>query len=100
VVKVEKDLFFVLNQYGNVVKVKAQQIRNKRDASIAVTKDREGRQISSSDTVMVIDGANQRQASILHIYRSFVFLQSREVLENGGIFVTNSSNVSAIGQKV
>ena len=34
------------------------------------------------------------EAEILHVYRTFVFLYSRDVIENGGVFVTKNTNVA------
>lgn len=92
----------ILNQYANVQRVRPQQIRNKRDSARAVTSDANGKPVTASDTVIVDDpssAGNKKRATVIHVYRSFLFLQSREIIENNGIFVTKSSNVSLLGGK-
>lgn len=96
IVKMEKDAFTLLDPFGSIIKVKPQQIRNRRDSARAVTSDLNGRPITAKDTVMVMDenGANRRQSQVLHIYRTFVYCHSRDFNENGGVFVTKNSNVA------
>lgn len=84
------------------MKVNPQQIKGRRDSSRAVTSDRDGKPITTSDSVIVSDGSSggsKKRANVLHVYRSYIFLQSREVPENNGIFVTGSSNVSIMNSR-
>ena len=92
----EKDTITLLDPFGTIIKVKLQQIRNRRDSGRAVTSDMNGRPITSKDTVMVMDdtGGNRRQAEILHVYRTNVYLHSRDLAENGGVFVAKNTNVA------
>ncbi len=100
IIKCEKDAYAVLNQYGNIVKVSPQQVMNRRDSSRAFTNDRDGKPCTSSDSVMVLDPTGvKKRANVLHVYRSFIFMQSREVLENNGIFVTVAANVSVVNAR-
>jgi transcription elongation factor SPT5 len=97
IVKAEKDSYSILNQYGNIIKVRPQQIKSRRDSSRAVTRDRDNKPVTISDSVVVMNTQGsgvKKRAIVIHVYRSYIFLQSREVLENGGIFVTGSANVS------
>ncbi|KAI8894347.1 hypothetical protein BC833DRAFT_605194 [Globomyces pollinis-pini] len=102
IVKIEKDIYTLLDPYGNISRIKPQQIRSKRDSSRAVTSDTNGRPIGASDTVIVLDDqfGSRKQAEVLHIYRSFVYLKSKDVIENGGVFVTKSSNVAILTAKM
>jgi transcription elongation factor len=45
-------------------------------------------------------GGVKKRANVLHVYRNHIFLQSREVPENNGIFVTVSSNVGIMNSRV
>lgn len=102
VVKVEKDMITALNQYGILMKLTPQQIRGRRDSSRAVTSDKDGRPLTCADSVTVLDslvGGVKKQARVLHVYRSFVFLQSRETPENSGIFVMSNSAVSVVNAR-
>ena len=101
IVGIENDTFVILDPYGNTSKVKAKEIRSRRDTSKAVTSDINGEPITAKEAVMVIEdnSTNRRQATVLHVYRSFVFLQSKEVAENDGVFVARNSNIALINKK-
>ncbi|KAJ3361314.1 transcription elongation factor spt5 [Kappamyces sp. JEL0680] len=102
VIKVEKDTITLLDPFGSVIKVKPQQIRSRRDSGRAVTSDMNNRPITAKDPVMVMDehgGPNRRQGTVLHVYRSFVFVHSRDVAENGGVFVAKNTNVVLVSAK-
>ncbi|KAI8839264.1 hypothetical protein BC829DRAFT_421031 [Chytridium lagenaria] len=97
VVKVEKDVLTVLNHFGTISKLRAQQIVRKLDRRRALASDCNGKPVGAGDSVVVSDpssGVAPRRATVIHIHRSFIFVLSREVMENGGIFVTKSSNVN------
>ena len=64
----------------------------------AVATDRNGSEIRNDDTVREIGGEG-KQGTIICIYRSFLFLHSREVSENGGNFVVRANNVATIAAK-
>lgn len=98
IVKVDRDVFTIIDPYGNITRVGAQQIKNKRDTSRAVTSDVNGNPITCKDPVLVLDenGTDKKQATVLHIYRSFVFLKSKDIVENNGVFVAKSTNVALL----
>ncbi len=97
IVKMEKDVFTLLDPYNNITRVKPLQIRNKRDSGRAVTSDVNGRPITAKDSVMIIDDSIVRkQATVLHVYRSFVYIQSRDSAENGGVSCVRNTSVAAI----
>ena len=59
----------------------------------AVTLDKDKDKMFKDDLVRVVDGEHRdKQGKVIHIFRYFVFLQSRAVPENGGIFVTKAEN--------
>ncbi|KAJ1553056.1 transcription elongation factor spt5 [Cladochytrium tenue] len=97
VIKIENDMLSVINQFGNAVKLKAQHIMRKIDTKRAITSDSNGRAVSAGDMVVISDSsAGSRRGTVLCIFRSFVFVQSREAIENGGIFVAKNSTVSLL----
>jgi transcription antitermination factor NusG len=100
IVKIEGENFTVLDQTNNTRLLKVQEIRNKRDSRRAVAVDSGNNSIKAGDLVRVLSGpyAN-RNATILHLYRSWAFLKTTEILENSGILVVRSNNVSVIGLK-
>lgn len=95
IVKAQHDYYTVLNQFGKILKIKQQNIRGTRDSSRSFTETPKGDQICTGDSVMVIDdnGGNKKSANVLHVHRSFVFLQAREVPENNGIFIGKVANI-------
>lgn len=75
------------------------QVSNKLEKRrLAVATDRNGSEIRNDDTVKEIGGEG-KQGQIICIYRSFLFLHSREVTENGGNFVVRANNVATIAAK-
>ncbi|GAB6022325.1 transcription elongation factor spt5 [Chamberlinius hualienensis] len=98
IVRLERENFQVLNMHGKVVTVKHQSVNKKRDTKNAVALDSESNNIQVRDIVKVIDGPHSgRQGEIRHLYRSFAFLHSRMMLENGGIFVCKTRHLILAG---
>ncbi|XP_013782146.1 transcription elongation factor SPT5-like [Limulus polyphemus] len=98
IVRLEKENFQVLNMHGKLVHVKHQSVTKKKDTRRAVALDSEQNQIQVRDIVKVVDGPHSGfQGEIKHLYRSFAFLHSRMLLENGGIFVSKTRSLSLAG---
>lgn len=98
IVRLEKEYFQVLNMHGKLVKVKHQSVMKKPNTRRAVALDSEQNQIQGRDIVKVIDGPHSgRQGEIKHLYRSFAFLHSRMLLDNGGIFVCKTRHLVQAG---
>ena len=88
-----------MDQNGNVRSILHSQIsgqvgRNKN----AVATDRDGSEIRNDDTVKE-HGGEGRQGRVIFIHRGILFIQNRELLENGGLFVTRSTNVATMAAK-
>jgi transcription elongation factor SPT5 len=98
IVRLEKELFHVLNMNGKVIQTKPQSIQKKREAKNVMGVDSRGNTIQKRDIVNVVDGSSpDNQGEVRHIYRNFVFLYSRMCLENGGIFVVKSNHLEVAG---
>ncbi|XP_077978109.1 transcription elongation factor SPT5-like [Glandiceps talaboti] len=98
IVRLERESFQVLNMHGKVVSVKHQAVTRKKDSRHAVALDAEQNNIQVKDIVKVIDGPHSgRQGEVKHIYRSFAFLHSRMMTENGGIFVCRTRHIVLAG---
>jgi transcription elongation factor SPT5 len=97
----EKDTFTILDPYGNQQRIKQQQIQFKRDSTRAVTSDVNGKPVAQKDDVVVLDdqGSNRKQATVIHIYRAFVFLKAKETVDSTGVFVTKNTNIALISNK-
>lgn len=86
----------VLDQNGSVRNVLPSQVMNKiPQRRNAVSTDRNGSEIRCGDTVREVTG-EQRTGAILHIHRSFLFLNNKDAGDNAGIIVTRASNVTTV----
>ncbi|KAJ3182149.1 transcription elongation factor spt5 [Gaertneriomyces sp. JEL0708] len=100
VTKAEKDMVTIISQFGQVQRIRPQQIRSKRDSSNAMTQDANGNTLSSGTTVDVLDPNHperRTRGTVLHIYRQFVFVKCKELVESGGVIVAKAFNVTVIG---
>lgn len=101
IVKAEKGLYGVLTSDGRLISVKPTGIASKlaltRREQVATDKD--GLSINVGDTVKESGGDKRKEGVILHIHKNTLFVESHELQENLGIFVTNALNVSTISTK-
>ncbi|KAK9768889.1 transcription elongation factor spt5 [Basidiobolus ranarum] len=98
ITKIDRDTCRILDQNGNVRNIQPHQISASRDSRRAVAVDSQGNNIRVGDQVKEIDG-EMRQGTVLHLYRFFVFLRSREILENGGVFVARTRQLLSTSSK-
>lgn len=93
----------VMTQTGTSKSVRLAEIRKKcnlaSERSSAL--DNSHNTIQSNDVVKVVNGANKgREGTIKHMFRSILFLHSRMITENSGVFVDRARNVTLSGSKV
>ena len=100
IIKVEKEVFTILCTDGRVLTLEPRNIMSALDVNRMTEKttDRNGLEIKVGDVVREANG-EKRQGNIMHIYKSFLFLHSKTVYENTGIFVTDSNSVQTIANK-
>ncbi|KAH3688644.1 hypothetical protein WICPIJ_000370, partial [Wickerhamomyces pijperi] len=100
VIRADKDIFQVLDQEGIVSSLRPSAIESKivirRDDAFA--NDSQGEPIKIGDTVKENSGF-KRQGVILHIFRSILFIHSKEIPENAGVFVTDITSVTSVASK-
>ncbi|KAG6909324.1 hypothetical protein DXG01_001123 [Tephrocybe rancida] len=97
--KTERDSFRVLDQNGQVRLVQPHQISMRRDSTRAIATDSEGHELRINDNVREVEG-EARKGRVLHIHQSFfAFLHNREIVENGGVFVTRARALASIAPK-
>lgn len=100
VTRADKDVFRVLTQEGIVETLRPSAIESKikmrKDDAFA--NDSQGEAIKIGDTVKENSGL-KRQGVILHIYRSTLFLHSKTIAENAGMFVTDITSVTTVASK-
>jgi transcription elongation factor SPT5 len=100
IVKVEIASFKLLTNRGIVQSVRLQEIGMKRHSKFAAALDSQGNQLVKDDVVVVQLGPNAgKQGTIKHIHRSTLFLFSRAVNENGGIFIAQAKHTILLGQQ-
>ncbi|PIK60626.1 putative transcription elongation factor SPT5 isoform X2, partial [Apostichopus japonicus] len=100
IVRLEKESMQVLNIHGKLVHVKPQALSKKKENRNALALDAEQNSIQSKDIVKVVDGPHSgRQGQIQHVFRSYIFLHSRLMTENGGMFVCRARHVVLAGGK-
>ncbi|EGC36193.1 hypothetical protein DICPUDRAFT_47274 [Dictyostelium purpureum] len=98
ITKVERDSFKILDEGGNVSTVKLQEVGSKRRNKSFTTLDTHHNTIQSGDLIEVVDGSYKgKQGTILHISRNFLFIKSKDVFENGGVFVVRTQYCSLLG---
>jgi transcription elongation factor SPT5 len=101
IIRVEAGHFQVIDNKGIVHRVRLQDVQHRKTSRFAVALDSREKQITKDDIVRVISGSHAgKQGTIQHIFRSFIFLLSREVLENGGIFVVRAKECQIVGQSL
>ena len=99
IIKVDRESMRVLDQNGSVRSVLPSQVTNKIEhRKDAIATDRNGSEIRYGDTVREVFGENKR-GTVLHIHRSFLFVQDRTQAENSGLFVVRSTNVATVAAK-
>lgn len=99
IVQLEKENLQILNQMGKVRPYKSQAVSKKSESNKkAVALDKDNNPIQVKDQVTVIDGPYKgKTALVKHIFKSFVFLQSKAIMEFGGMFVCKSKMLQVVG---
>ncbi|KAK7036689.1 transcription elongation factor spt5 [Paramarasmius palmivorus] len=97
--KTERDSFRVLDQNGQARLVHPHQISMRRDSNRAIATDSEGHELRINDNMKEVDGEG-RKGRVLHIHQSFyAFLHNRDIVENGGVFVTRARSLVSLAPK-
>ena len=98
IVRLEKEYLHVLNQFSKVSKYKHAAISRRRRAGRAMALDSDKNALQIKEMVKVIDGQYKgREAEIKHIFRKYLFLYNRKVMENGGMFVSQAKHCQLVG---
>ncbi|CAE6402378.1 unnamed protein product [Rhizoctonia solani] len=97
--KTEHSTFRVLDQNGQTRIVQPHQITLRRDSNRAIATDAQGHEIRVRDNMKEVEG-EMRKGQVLHIHQStYAFLFSREITENGGVFVTRARSLVSVAPK-
>lgn len=101
VTRIEKDTLVILNQHGQLCRTSISQIMKKLENKRAVSTDSAGSPVQANDLVQFIDPIklDNKRGTVIHVYRTHIFVRSREVLENAGVVVLKNTSVSVLGGK-
>ncbi|CAK7900679.1 transcription elongation factor Spt5p [[Candida] anglica] len=101
IVRADKGIFEILSQDGRLISLRPSGIASKLELTRReqIATDRNGSTINVGDTVKEVLGDSKREGTIIHIYKNSLYIKSNDIIENLGIFVTNSLNVSTITTK-
>ncbi|GAA5832358.1 hypothetical protein JCM11251_006422 [Rhodosporidiobolus azoricus] len=97
IIKIERDMFRILDQTGAVRNLKPNQISGKVNSRFAVATDKDGFDIKQDESMKEVSPTGvERRGRVLHVYRSmYAFLHSRDIVENGGVFVCYARNLES-----
>jgi len=100
VIRIERDLLFVLDQEGNVKQCKPVAVTSLSNRKPYTTIDSERQEVKRKSVVNVIQGPLKGQNGLVkHVWKSSVFIFKRDYMENNGIFVSRSKNLKLAGGK-
>ncbi|KAM3160524.1 Transcription elongation factor SPT5 [Lachancea thermotolerans] len=100
VIQAGHDIFKILDDTGKVSTITKGSILKKINTarSRLTTVDNKGREIKIGDTVVEKVGA-RREGQVLYIQTQQIFIVSKKITENAGVFVVNPMNVEAVASK-
>lgn len=100
IIQAGHDIFKVLDESGKVFTINKGSILSKVETGRLrlATIDSKGNEIKIGDSVIEKLGA-RREGEILFIQNQQVFVVSKKIIENAGVFVLNTSNIEAVASK-
>jgi len=98
IIRIDKESVTVLTNNGVAQDVKHQAMGMKRSSRQAVALDQNQNQLALEDLCRLEQGANKgKQGTVIHLFRSFVFLHAPDEVKNGGVMVARSRHVALLG---
>lgn len=100
VIEAGHTVFKVKDIKGKVSTVSRSNILNKIETSRSrnTTVDHHGREVKIGDTVLERVGA-RREGQVLYIQQNEIFVLSRSIIEDAGVFLVSSYTIEALGSK-
>lgn len=97
VIRVEKNALSVLRTDGRVIRVEPEQIQSavELDRMTEKTTDRSGNEVKVGDVVKEVHG-EKRQGNVLHVLKTTLFVRSKSLVANSGIFVVDADTVQIL----
>ena len=98
VIRIERDMLFVLDQDGQDRQVKPVQVQSLSKRRPGTTMDNERNEVRKASIVKVTEGQHKsRNGKVLHVWKSSVFVYRREIMENNGVFVVRNRHLKVAG---
>jgi len=100
IVRVDRNAFSVINNSGVVQEVSVSAIGQKKNSRNAVALDGNQNQLTVADLVKVTDGKmgpKMKTGRVLHLFRSFAFLHTQDLVKNAGVFVIRARQCVLLG---
>lgn len=100
IIQAGHDIFTVMDDTGKVATINKGAILSKINTgrSKNSTVDSNGNEIKIGDTVVERLGA-RREGQVLYIETQNIFVMSKKIIENAGVFVVNQLNIEAVSSK-
>lgn len=100
IIQAGHDIFKVIDETGKVSTITKGSILSKINTSRSrlTTVDSSGNEIKIGDSIVEKIGA-RREGQVLYIQSQQIFVVSKKIVENAGVFVVNPVNVEAIASK-
>lgn len=100
IVQIERNQLYVLDHNGQKRQVKPNQVEPRR-FNRGSALDMDQNEIAKDSVIKVRDGPHKgKDGKVLHVYRSFLFVYKREILEDSGVFVCRSKHAVISGSGV
>ncbi|KAI3384287.1 hypothetical protein SNEBB_005046 [Seison nebaliae] len=101
IIRLENDHFTILNQYGHVRRVQKISVKKKKINKYITATDCKKMSISIGDRVKVVEGKFREQiATVKCIVSKYVFLSTKTIAINGGMFVCRANMLELMGATV
>lgn len=100
IIQAGHDIFKVIDETGKVSTITKGSILSKINTARArvASVDGNGNEIKIGDTIVEKVGS-RREGQVLYIQTQQIFVVSKKIIENAGVFVVNPSNVEAVASK-
>ncbi|CAI5205382.1 BEM_HP_G0106020.mRNA.1.CDS.1 [Saccharomyces cerevisiae] len=100
IIQAGHDIFKVIDETGKVSTITKGSILSKINTARARVSsvDANGNEIKIGDTIVEKVGS-RREGQVLYIQTQQIFVVSKKIVENAGVFVVNPSNVEAVASK-
>ncbi|CCH60665.1 hypothetical protein TBLA_0D01570 [Henningerozyma blattae CBS 6284] len=100
IIQAGHDIFKVIDDTGKVSTITKGSILNKINTARTkvTTVDNNGNEIKIGDTVVEKLGA-RREGQVLYIETQNIFVMSKKIIENAGVFIVNQLNIEAVSSK-